>query len=110
MVKLGGAEFVRRFLLHILPPGIKRIRHYGILAPACKKTKLGAARLALDMSVINPQALESAQAFMIRVAKLDASLCPCCKMGKLHIVQTLPGRRRLPVPASTVAPQSRGPP
>lgn len=110
MVKLEGAEFVRRFLLHILPTGIKRIRHYGILAPGCKKTKLGAARLALDMPVINPQALESAQAFMLRVAKVDASLCPCCKNGKLHIVETLSGLRRLPAPASTVVPQSRGPP
>lgn len=101
---------MRRFLLHILPAGIKRIRHYGILAPACKKAKLGAARLALDMPVFNPQALESAQAFMIRVALADVSLCPCCKKGRLHIIETLPGLRRLPAPAATVIAQSRGPP
>lgn len=110
MVKLEGAEFVRRFLLHILPTGIKRIRHYGILASASKKAKLSAARLALDMPVFNQQALESAQAFMLRVAKVDVSLCPCCKKGWLHIIETLPGLRRLPAPASTVTAQSRGPP
>lgn len=110
MVKLEGVEFVRRFLLHILPTGIKRIRHYGILAPARKKAKLGAARLALDMPVFNPQALESAQAFMTRVALVDVSLCPCCKKGRLHIIETLPGLRRLPAPASAVTAQSRGPP
>ena len=110
MVTLEGAEFVRRFLLHILPAGIKRIRHYGILAPACKKAKLGAARLALDMPVFNPQALESAQAFMIRVALADVSLCPCCKKGRLHIIESLPGLRRLPAPTATVIAQSRGPP
>jgi hypothetical protein len=101
---------VRRFLLHILPAGIKRIRHYGILESACKKVKLGAARCALDMPLINPKALESANAFMARVAMVDASLCPCCKKGQLHIIETRPGLRRLPAPAGTVAPQNRGPP
>ncbi len=81
MVRLEGTEFVRRFLLHILPTGIKRIRHYGILAPACNKAKLGAARLSMEMPIINPQALESARTFMNRVALSDVSLCPFCKKG-----------------------------
>ena len=33
-IKLPGEEFIRRFLLHVLPKGIKRIRHYGLLASA----------------------------------------------------------------------------
>ena len=70
MVRLQGAEFVRRFMLHVLPAGIKRIRHYGVLASACKRLKLGAARLALQMPAVNPQAMESAQAFMARIAKI----------------------------------------
>ena len=110
MVRLEGVEFVRRFLLHVLPTGVKRIRHYGILASACKKAKLGAARLALDMPAINPQALESAQAFMNRVTLIDVLLCPCCKKGRLHAIATLPGLKQLPAPGSTVMPQSRGPP
>ena len=110
MVRLEGVEFVRRFLLHVLPTGVKRIRHYGILASACKKAKLGAARLALDMPAINPQALESAQAFMNRVTLIDVLLCPCCKKGRLHAIATLPGLKQLPAPGSIVMPQSRGPP
>ena len=110
MVRLEGVEFVRRFLLHVLPTGVKRIRHYGILASACKKAKLGAARLALDMPVINPQALESAQAFMARVTLIDVLLCPCCKKGRLHAIAALPGLMQLPAPGSIVMPQSRGPP
>jgi hypothetical protein len=43
--KLGGVEFVRRFLLHVLPKGIKRIRHYGLLAP----NKAGSVALAREM-------------------------------------------------------------
>ncbi len=45
--RLPGVEFVRRFLLHILPTGIKRIRHYGVLAPSSKGVKLNAARLSV---------------------------------------------------------------
>ena len=103
-IRLEGAEFVRRFLLHILPSGIKRIRHYGLLASACKADKLSAARQALQMPPTNPRAIESAQAFMARVARIDVSLCPCCKVGRLHVAAVLIGHARLP------APQAQGPP
>ena len=110
MLRLEGAEFVRRFLLHVLPTGIKRVRHYGILASACKKVKLGAARQALDMPGINPQALESAQTFMTRVSLMDVLLCPCCKKGRLHVIATLQGLPQLPAPCCQVRAQSREPP
>ena len=42
LVRLAGTEFVRRFLLHVLPTGLKRIRHYGLLASGCKAVKLNA--------------------------------------------------------------------
>lgn len=44
---LEGAEFVRRFMQHVLPTGIKRLRHYGVLASSCKVRKLSAARPSL---------------------------------------------------------------
>jgi hypothetical protein len=103
-VRLEGTEFVRRFMLHILPTGIKRIRHYGVLASACKADKLAAARQALQMPAVNAQATESAQAFMARVASIDVSVCPCCKVGRLHVAAVLAGQARLP------APQAQGPP
>lgn len=109
-VRLDGAEFVRRFLLHVLPTGIKRIRHYGVLASGCKGDKLSAARLALQMPAANARALESAQEFMARVVRLDVGLCPCCKLGRLKVTAVLPGQARLPIPAGVVAQQSRGPP
>jgi len=110
LMRLQGEEFVRRFMLHVLPTGIKRIRHYGVLASACKGIKLDAARLALHMPAINPQAIESAQSFMARIAKIDVLLCTCCKVGRLHLVGTLPSPTRLPAPNSIVPTQSRGPP
>ncbi len=108
--RLPGVEFVRRFLAHVLPTGIKRIRHYGVLASSCKRVKLSAARTALQMPLPNPQAVESAQGFMTLVAKIDVSLCPCCKVGRLHVTAVLPGQARLPAPAPEVAQHSRGPP
>jgi len=108
--RLEGAEFVRRFMQHVLPTGIKRIRHYGVLATSCKAKKLSAARLALQMPAINPQAVESAQAFMTRVAKIDVLLCPYCKVGHLHISAQLAGLTQLPSPVNRVFAQSRGPP
>ncbi|MEO6743786.1 MAG: transposase, partial [Caldimonas sp.] len=41
---LGAAEFMRRFLLHTLPSGLHRIRHYGLLANGNRKASLAAAR------------------------------------------------------------------
>lgn len=108
--RLEGTEFVRRFMLHVLPTGIKRIRHYGVLAPCCKGQKLTAARLALQMPVSSPQALESAQGFLARVARIDVSVCPCCKVGHLRTVAVLAGVKQLASPASAIWPQERGPP
>jgi hypothetical protein len=118
LVRLDGPEFVRRFLLHILPNGVKRIRHYGVLASGCKGVKLAAARAALRMPAANALALESATAFMARVAKIDVGLCPCCKLGRLRVTAVLAGPGRLPAPASALGralasalvPECRGPP
>ena len=81
-----------------------------MLASACKGVKLNAARTALRMPQPNPQAVESAQGFMARVAQMDVRLCPCCKVGRLQVTAVLRGQPRLPTPACAVAQQSRGPP
>lgn len=109
-VKLPGCEFVRRFLSHVLPTGVKRVRHYGVLASACKGNKLAAARQALQMPASNAQALESAQGFMARVAKIDVNLCPACKAAPLRVVNSLAGLKQLPAPGTWVRPECRGPP
>jgi Putative transposase/Transposase zinc-binding domain len=110
LVRLDGPEFVRRFMLHILPTGIKRIRHYGVLASSCKRVKLQAARAALQMLPSNPQAVQSAHVFMARVAQIDVLLCPCCKLGRLRVTAVLAGLGRLPAPQCALVPGCRGPP
>ena len=110
-IRLGGPEFVRRFLLHVLPTGIKRIRHYGVLASACKAQKLAQAREALQMPAPNPVALESAGEFLQRVARMDAQQCPCCALGRLRTVAVLASPARLPAPgAAGPLALCRGPP
>jgi hypothetical protein len=109
-VRLAGAEFVRRFMQHILPTGIKRIRHYGVLASACKGEALRRARAALVMPAPSIQAREFASEFLKRVARVDAQQCPCCTNGRLRVVESLAGQKRLPEPCRAVLPQGRGPP
>src|SRR4051794_41497912 len=45
---LDAGEFIRRFLLHVLPRGFRRIRHFGFLANACRTAKLAQIRTALE--------------------------------------------------------------
>ena len=110
-MRLAGAEFVRRFLQHVLPTGLKRIRHYGVLASACKGEKLARAREALAMPAPNPPALESATDFLRRVSRIEATRCPHCKVGTLRVVEVLVGQGRLPAPPGAAPRAScRGPP
>jgi len=109
--RIEGGEFVRRIMLHVLPTGIKRIRHYGLLASACKTERLAKAREALAMPLANPRAMESARDFMQRVAKIDVLRCPDCGIGTLKAVEVIVGQPRLPSPALAVRRQAcRGPP
>ena len=92
---LQGEESVRRYLLHILSKGIQPIRHYGVLASACKTDKLAQARLAMQMPAPNPKAAESTQAFTPRLAKIAVMQCPFCDAGTPKVVATLAASRQL---------------
>ncbi len=63
---LEAVEFIRRFLLHVLPKGFMRIRHYGFLANRCKRENLSKCRQFLEVSQELCEAEEkSAQQLMI---------------------------------------------
>lgn len=112
-VRLTGEEFIRRFVQHVLPTGLKRIRHYGLLAN-CQGHRLALARAALSMPALSPAATECAQVFMQRVAQTQIRQCPACIHGRLVVVQVLVGARHLPVPGQAGCGPStchtRGPP
>jgi hypothetical protein len=86
-IAMDGVQFIERFLQHVLPSGFKRIRHYGLLAPAAKTQRLALARQLLAMPAANPQAREDAQAFMRRVAAIEIDRCPHCKTGRWLVLE-----------------------
>jgi hypothetical protein len=89
---LPGVEFLRRFLLHVLPRGFPRIRHYGLLGNRKRATKLAACRLQLEAPM--PTANETAVAPCTGVG----DQCPSCGSGRLVRHRWSPGQ---PEPADT---------
>ena len=103
LMSLDAHEFIRRFLLHVLPTGFMRIRHYGVLANRAKREKLAQARTALDHPrLAQPQPPESVEAFWLRVAHLDVHQCPHCYVGRMLVIGPIsaPGARAPPAPLS----------
>jgi hypothetical protein len=92
-ILIDGQDFIARFLQHVLPPGFKRIRHYGLLSPAVKAQKLAAAHTALAMPAANEQAREDAAAFLKRVAGIDITCCTHCKLGHWRTTEILLAER-----------------
>ncbi len=92
LVRLPGAEFIGRFLLHVLPRGFKRIRHYGLLSPARKTVGLAAARCALAVPAPDPVVVEAAADFLRRVAGITWQACPHCRQGAFRVVASLPAQ------------------
>lgn len=109
VVRIAGDEFIGRLLQHVLPSGFKRIRHYGLLAPATKTSRMEQARALLNMPQPQRQATEDVQAFMRRVAALEINTCPHCRKGRLCLVQ-LQAPQLSTTPETYQGTACRGPP
>ncbi len=84
---LKAEEFIRRFLLHVLPNGFVRIRHFGFLANRCKKQNLKRCRKILNVPEKQPGTIEKTwQELMLELTGMDITQCPCCKQGKMQVV------------------------
>jgi hypothetical protein len=68
---LDAHEFIRRFLIHVLPKGFHRIRHYGLLASGVKADNLVLARKLLDAAPPEPEDATADPAAPVEP-------CPCC--------------------------------
>ena len=98
---LATDEFIRRFLIHVLPKGFHRIRHYGLLASGNRADNIARAR---ELLAVPPQATRvppSADATSRRAAQHP---CPCCG-GRMIIIETFergcqPKHRPTPAPAA----------
>jgi hypothetical protein len=89
VMALKAEEFIRRFLLHTLPRGWVRIRHYGVLGNRCRTHTLPACRRALEQVPPVPPPPESAAALMRRLTGIDIERCPHCQHGRLEMIATL---------------------
>ena len=88
-MKLAVGEFMRRFLLHVLPDGFHRIRHYGLFANGHRADKLVLCRTLLDVPAAKSDRTDHDE----EVEPISASEpppCPCCG-GRMKIVESFDG-------------------
>jgi Putative transposase/Transposase zinc-binding domain len=90
---LAAGEFIRRFLLHTIPPGFQRIRHYGLLASRTKRTTLSHCRQLLGVS--RNDLLPTAADIALSLPGLTQDLlrCPECGIGQMLRIETIPPPR-----------------
>ena len=96
---LETGEFIRRFLIHVLPKGFHRIRHYGHLASCVRADNLATMRILIAMAEPASARKQASKADAPAVAP-PVRLCPCCG-ARMLIIESFEGccRRRRPAPA-----------
>ncbi len=88
---LPAGEFIRRFLLHVLPSGFMKIRYYGFLAHTNKGWSIPLLRKLIDPKAKAPEKIiESIQDMMLRLTGKDITRCPECRIGRMIKIAELP--------------------
>ena len=101
LMTLDADEFIRRFLIHVLPDGFHRIRHYGLFANANRASNIALARRLLGVPDPAPSSRGRATAPKVVTKTKSWNTCPCCG-GRMIIVETFePGcqPRLWPIPS-----------
>lgn len=99
VMRLDTHEFIRRFLIHVLPEGFHRIRHYGLLSSAARKTNIAKIRTLLDAETTTQEDIPPAEIVPLTLREP----CPCCS-GPMRIIETF---RRGEVPRSRAPPRKQ---
>ena len=97
---LPAVAFLRRFLLHVLPPGFVRIRHYGFLANSVRRERIALCRRLLGVPAESapPAPSESWEEILLRLTGKDVTRCPQCKAGHLYTTREIkPGSSHQPI-------------
>jgi len=90
---LKAKEFIRRFLMHVLPDGFVRIRHFGFLANRYKRENLQKCREIIGCSEQIPETTEkNYQQRVLELTGIDLTLCPCCKTGSMVVIEEIPAQ------------------
>jgi hypothetical protein len=85
---LDADEFIRRFLMHVLPSGFHRIRHYGLFASAVRACNIGRIRALL--AVVEPTPQQQPDTDGGGDPSAGVHKCPCCG-GRMIIIETFEG-------------------
>lgn len=99
LMTLEAFEFIRRFLLHILPEGFFKIRYYGILASRNLKTKLKRAKEILGMIIDTAQnhnEMYTWEELLFLLLGIDPRVCPSCGKGRMNPIRVLGSLNRAP--------------
>lgn len=96
---LEAFEFIRRFLLHVLPEGFMKVRHYGLLSNRNRKEKLELCKalLGVEFQEEDSNEKETWEDLFLRLTGIDPRICPTCGKGRLVLKEKLrPGILRSP--------------
>jgi hypothetical protein len=86
LMTLDAHEFIRRFLLHVLPHSYKKIRHFGFLASRCKKKYLAQIRTILNTKQKPSEPVKiDARTMFLHLTGIDLDKCPHCKKGEMCV-------------------------
>jgi len=99
VMRLATDEFIRRFLIHVLPDGFHRIRHYGLLASTSRKVNIAKIRTLLGAAQPVPAPETAAEAKLLTLREP----CPCCG-APMRIIEIF---RRGQTPRSRAPPQEQ---
>lgn len=94
---LDAAEFMRRYLSHVLPDGFMRVRSFGFLANACKAKNIELIRELISPHKKEEKTIKSKEPvteLIKRLIGVDIEQCSHCKIGRLQIIQSLPDTNR----------------
>jgi hypothetical protein len=96
LITISVVEFIRRFLLHSLPKGFVKIRHYGFLANRNRTKNLKTIRLLMGLAQPVAKDILPLEEMMQNLTGIDITICPCCNKGKMHFFAELPKQRARP--------------
>jgi len=85
ILTLKADEFLRRFLIHVVPRGFMRIRHFGLLANRTRRQTLTRCRHLLGQLAMNDAPSESVAELMHRLTGIDLGRCPVCGEGRMQV-------------------------
>ncbi len=90
IMTLDACEFIRRFLMHVLPNGLCKIRYYGIMSNRNKKSRMEKCRALLGMcQEIVEKLTQSWEELLLKLTGVDIRQCPVCSLGRMQPMRIL---------------------